>query len=376
MVFKGRSFVKTKLYETMNDPELLRHTQRGLFKSAINYFVPFIVTLVLGCKGTERDTGNPADYFASDTNKIQTGGVKMVPVKTPAGDYNVWTKRIGNNPKIKVLVLAGGPGFPHDYLEVFESYFPKEGIEFYYYDELGSGNSEKPVDSTRFSVERAVEEVEQVRLALGLGKDNLYIFGHSWGGLLAMEYALKYQRHVKGLIISNMCASGKEFNRYIQEVLVKQIPPSALDSINLLAARNDYANPRYTALVTKHFYARFVCRIPVSNWPEPFTRALGRSNQPYYLSMQGPSEFGIVGSLKTWDISSRLVQIKVPALMIGARYDEIDPKHMQWMSKQVPNGKYLYCATGSHLSMYDQQAFYMNGIIGFLKNGNVPKPSI
>jgi proline iminopeptidase len=360
----------------MNDSDLLLRNKRRNFKTSISSFMLFLATLTIGCTGTEQEAKNLSDYFASDTTQVQAGGIKMVPVKTPVGVYNVWTKRIGNNPKIKVLLLAGGPGFPHDYLEAFESFFPKEGIEFYYYDELGSGNSDKPVDSTRFSIERAVEEVEQIRLALGLGKDNLYIFGHSWGGLLAMEYALKYQQHVKGLIVSNMCASGKEFNRYIQEVLVKQIPKSALDSINLLATRNDYANPRYTALVTEHFYARFVCRIPVSNWPEPFTRALGKSNQPYYLSMQGPSEFGIIGSLKTWDISGRLVQIKVPSLMIGARYDEIDPKHMQWMSTQVANGKFLYCATGSHLSMYDQQQFYMKGIIGFLKNGYVPNPSI
>lgn len=360
----------------MNNPDLLLCNQRRNLKTSINSLMLFLGTLIIGCTGTEQEAQNLSDYFAFDTAQVQVGGIKMVPVKTPVGVYNVWTKRIGNNPKIKVLLLAGGPGFPHDYLEAFESFFSKEGIEFYYYDELGSGNSDKPVDSTRFSIQRAVEEVEQIRQALGLGKDNLYVFGHSWGGLLAMEYALKYQRNVKGLIVSNMCASGKEFNRYIQEVLVKQIPTSALDSINLLATRNDYANPKYTALVTEHFYAQFVCRIPVSNWPEPFTRALGKSNQPYYLSMQGPSEFGIIGSLKTWDISGRLAQIKVPALMIGARYDEIDPQHMQWMSKQVANGKFLYCATGSHLSMYDQQQFYMKGIIGFLKNGYVPNPSI
>ncbi|MBE9463278.1 proline iminopeptidase-family hydrolase [Dyadobacter subterraneus] len=358
----------------MHDSNLLLNNQKRNIKLTCLFFL--LVTSLFGCKDSHQENINFSDYFISDTSHVQTGGVKMVPVKTPVGIQHVWTKRIGNNPKIKVLLLAGGPGFPHDYLEVFESFFPQEGIEFYYYDELGSGNSGKPADSTRFSVARAVEEVEQVRLALGLGKENFYIFGHSWGGLLAMEYALKYQQHVKGLIVSNMCASGKEFNRYIQQVLVKQIPSSALDSINLLAARNDYANPRYTELVTVHFYAHHVCRIPVNDWPEPFTRALGRSNQPYYLAMQGPSEFGIIGSLKNWDISGRLMRIKVPTLMIGAKYDEIDPKHMQWMSKQVVNGKFLYCQTGSHLSMYDQQQFYMHGIIEFLKNGTVPKPSI
>ncbi len=345
-------------------------TDMSLRKLKNTPFYLFLAVWMAACVGKESETIHSPEYFASDTSKVQAGGVQMVPVTTPGGKFNVWTKRIGNNPKIKVILLAGGPGFPHDYLEVFESFFPKEGIEFYYYDELGSGNSDKPADSTRYNVGRAVEELEQVRQALGLGKDNLYLLGHSWGGLLAMEYALKYQQNLKGLIVSNMVSSGREFNRYIQEELVKQIPAAALDTINQLTAKNDFGNPRYTALVTEHFYSRFVCRLPVSEWPEPFTRALGKLNQPYYLAMQGPSEFGIIGSLKDWDISRRLKDIKVPALMIGARYDEMDPGHMQWMSKQVANGTYLYCDNGSHLAMYDQQQVYMNGVVAFLRNGN------
>ncbi|SFO32545.1 proline iminopeptidase [Chitinophaga sp. YR627] len=314
--------------------------------------------------------GNQADYFITDTTTVQTGGVKMIPIKTPKGVFNVWTKRIGNNPKIKVLLLAGGPGFPHDYLEAFESYFPGEGIEFYYYDELGNGNSDKPGDSSRYTVASAVDEVEQVRQALQLNASNFYLFGHSWGGLLGMEYAVKYQQNLKGLIISNMVASGKEFNKYIQEVLVKQLPPAVLDTINELSARNDYSNPKYSELVTKHFYARFICRLPLDQWPEPLNRGLSKLNTPYYLTLQGPSEFGIIGSLMNWDISARLKKITVPALFIGARYDEMNPEHIKWMSQQLQHGQFLYCANGSHLSMYDQQPFYMNGIIRFIKEVN------
>jgi proline iminopeptidase len=266
-----------------------------------------------------------------------------------------------------VLLLAGGPGFPHDYLEAFESYFPGEGIELYYYDELGNGNSDKPGDSSRYNVASAVEEVETVRHALNLDKQNFYLFGHSWGGALAMEYALKYQQHLKGLIISNMVSSGEEFNRYIQQVLVKQLPPAVLDTINGLTAKNDYGNPKYTELVMKHFYSRFICRIPLEQWPEPLNRALGKLNTPYYLALQGPSEFGIIGSLRTWDISTRLKEIAVPTLTIGAKYDEMDAEHIKWMSQQVQHGQFLYCGNGSHLSMYDQQPFYMNGIVHFIK---------
>lgn len=311
-----------------------------------------------------------ARYLITDTTTLQTGGVKMIPIKTPKGVFNVWTKRIGNNPKVKVLLLAGGPGFPHDYLEAFESYFPGEGIEFYYYDELGNGNSDKPGDSSRYNVASAVDEVEQVRQALKLDSSNFYLFGHSWGGALGMEYAIKYQNNLKALIVSNMVASGKEFNRYVQQVLVKQLPPAILDTINDLSARNDYSNPKYSELVTRHFYARFICRLPLDQWPEPLNRAFSKVNTPYYLTLQGPSELGIIGSLQTWDISARLKEIAVPALFIGAGYDEMDPEHIKWMSQQVPHGQFLYCANGSHLSMYDQQPFYMNGIIRFIKEVN------
>jgi proline iminopeptidase len=111
----------------------------------------------------------------------------------------VWTKRFGNNPKIKVLLLHGGPGGTHEFFESFESFFPQEGIEFYEYDQLGSYFSDQPKDSSLWVTERFVEEVEQVRKALGLNKDNFYLLGHSWGGILAMEYALKYQDNLKGL---------------------------------------------------------------------------------------------------------------------------------------------------------------------------------
>ena len=340
-------------------------------KYLLHFSCLFTLLLLSSCSDFKSENHNQSGYYSIDSSKVQTGGVTMIPVSTPKGKHNVWTKRIGNNSEIKVLLLAGGPGIPHDYLEVFESYFPGAGIEFYYYDELGSGNSDKPNDTTRYTVASAVEEVEQVRKALHLDKNNFYIYGHSWGGLLAMEYAVKYQVNLKGMIISNMTASGIEFNRYIREVLTKQIPPAAMERIATLAKNNDYGNPEYMDLAMKQFYARFVCRIPLEKWPEPLTRALGKTNQPYYLKLQGPSEFGILGSLKSWDISDRLKEINIPTLVIGAKYDEMDPNHLKWMSTQLRQGQFLYCANGSHLSMYDEQPFYMRGVIKFIKQVNI-----
>ena len=128
-----------------------------------------------------------------------SGGVRLIPMTTPKGTFRVWTKRVGNNPTIKVLLLHGGPGATHEYFEAFDSYFPAAGIEYYYYDQLGSAYSDQPDEPELWELPRFVDEVEQVRQALGLDQDNFYLLGHSWGGMLAIEYALKYQQHLKGL---------------------------------------------------------------------------------------------------------------------------------------------------------------------------------
>ena len=116
----------------------------------------------------------------------------MLPVATPAGTFKVWTKRIGNNPMLRLLLLHGGPGATHEYLEAFDSYLPAAGIEYYHYDQLGSAFSDQPDDASLWKLDRFVDEVEQVRQALGLERDSFVLYGHSWGGILATEYALAH----------------------------------------------------------------------------------------------------------------------------------------------------------------------------------------
>ena len=140
-----------------------------------------------------------------------SGGARKIPVTTPVGQYRVWVKRVGNNPDLRVLLLHGGPGETHEYLEACDSYLPAAGIEYYYYDQLGSGFSDQPDEPSLWEVDRFVE-VEQVRQALGLDSGNFVLYGHSWGGLLAIEYALRHQQHLRGLVISNMMASAQACN--------------------------------------------------------------------------------------------------------------------------------------------------------------------
>ena len=306
------------------------------------------------------------DYHAVTDSGVQTGGVKMIQIETPVGKFNVWTKRFGNNPKIKVLLLHGGPGGTHEFFESFESFLPQEGIEFYEYDQLGSYFSDKPKDSSLWTAPRFVEEVEQVRKALGLNKDNFYLLGHSWGGILAMEYALKYQENLKGLIISNMMSSCPAYGKYAEDVLSKQMDPKVLDTIRGLEAKGDFSNPKYMELLLPNFYNQHLCR--VVPWPEALQRAMPHMNSEIYTMMQGPSEFGVAGRLAKWDRSKDLPQIKVPTLTIGGIHDTMDPEHMKWMSTQVQKGRSLICPNGSHCSMWDDQSHYFPGLIQFIKD--------
>lgn len=317
------------------------------------------------------NTNSPAtnpylDYTGRDD--LLAGGVKMIPITTPKGTFHVWTKRVGNNPTMKVLLLHGGPGATHEYLEGLDSYFPAAGIEYYYYDQLGSAYSDQPKEPDLWDLPRFVEEVEQVRQALKLDKSNFYLFGHSWGGVLAMEYALKYQQNLKGLIISNMMASIPAYNEYAQKTLMPAMDQNALAEIKRLEAAKDYENPRYMELLIPNHYVQHVLRMPPDQWPDPVNRAFKRLNPDVYIPMQGPSELGASGKLINWDRTADLSKITPPTLVIGAQYDTMDPAHMEMMSKKVPKGRYLYCLKGSHMALYDDQKTYVEGLIKFIQD--------
>lgn len=335
-------------------------------------YLSFLLFLGMGCKEQPTDvtpTAATSTYLSYDDRDDRfTGGIKMIPVNTEKGTFKVWTKRVGNNPKKKVLLLHGGPGMTHELYTCADGYFMPEEIEYIYYDQLGSYYSDRPEDLELWKTERFVEEVEQVRKALGLDRSNFYLLGQSWGGILAMEYALKYQDNLKGLIISNMMSSIPEYNAYAQEVLGPKMDPEIYREIKEIEENKDFENPRYSELLLEHYYTEHVLRLPLEEWPEAVMRSLNHANNQVYVHMQGYSEFGITGDavLKGWDIKDRLKELTVPTLVIGAAHDTMDPGHMEWMAGEVQKGRYLFCPNGSHLSQYDDQENYFNGVIDFI----------
>ena len=276
---------------TLNKPASLLLGTILLFSIACNHTGP--AGQPAATSDTTADAATTtADYFRDTTPGLKTGGIQMVAINTPKGPFKVWTKRIGNNPKIKLLLLNGGPGATHEYFECMESFLPAEGIELTYYDQLGCGNSDDPKDTSMWDLSRYVEE------------------------------------------------------------------------------------PEYMGLLMPNFYAKHILRRPVDQWPEPVNRSLGKLNRSLYVTMQGPSEFGISGKLANWDITAQLPSLSVPTLTIGGQFDTMDPKHMQWVSTRVRNGSYLYCPNGSHMSMYDDQQTYMKGLIKFIKAVDAGKKSV
>jgi proline iminopeptidase len=335
-----------------------------------------LASLTISCSQAPAPSGPAASGYFDNAGRDDalSGGVTMIPISTPKGEFHVWTKRVGNNPTIKVLLLHGGPGFTHEYLEAFDSYFPGAGIEYYYYDQLGSTYSDQPDDPDLWNTARFVDEVEQVRSALHLDSRSFYLYGHSWGGMLAIEYALKYPENLKGLIISNMMSSIPAYSEYATKVLMPEMDQKALAEIKALEAAGKNDDPRYMELLMPNHYEKHILRMPGDRWPDPLMRAMRHLNSKLYVLMQGPSELGAGGRLARWDRTADLGRISLPALVIGARYDTMDAKFMEMMSKTLKKGRYLYCPNGSHLAIYDDQKTYMDGIIGFLKDVDAGKP--
>jgi proline iminopeptidase len=333
--------------------------------SITNKLMTFLLaaSVSVACK----QSNAPSDAHVIATSKegkqeVKTGGSKLIQID---GKYNVWTKKVGEG-KIKVLLLHGGPGFSHDYMECFEDFLPKNGMEIYLYDQLGSGNSDAPADTSLWRTSRFIEEVEQVRQGLGL--DSFYIVGHSWGAMLAMEYLNKYPSHVKGVVFSNMTAGMKDFTAYTEKLKNEIFSARDLQVYDSLDKLQQYASPLYADLLMNKLYTQVLCRLPMQEWPEPLLRAFKKVNTTVYMQMQGVDEFHVTGNFKNWEFWDKLPGIKTPALVLGGMKDEMNPESLRKEGNLLPNSRTYLCPNGSHLSMYDDQQNYFSNLMAFLKD--------
>src|SRR5699024_846085 len=207
----------------------------------------------------------------------------------------------------------GGPCMTHEYIASFQDYLPTQGSEIYFYDHLGSYFSDQPDDPYLWNVDRFREEVEEVRQKLGL--DEFYLLGSSWGGFLAIEYAVKYQSHLKGLILSNTTASIAAYSKYINELRDK-LPVDVIEKLDEYERNEDYSNPEYEALLDEHLNNKYICRL--DPWPDAAKRGFGNINPQVYETLHGPNEFLVTGNYKDWNRWNDLENINVPTLVLGS----------------------------------------------------------
>jgi proline-specific peptidase len=274
----------------------------------------------------------------------------------------VWYRSAGDaNGRPPLLCLHGGPGFTHYYLEALEALADRRQVIFY--DQLGCGNSDRPDDVSLWTVDRFVEELAQVRAALGL--TDLHLFGSSWGGMLAMQYVLDRQPDLRSLIL---CGSPASMIRWVADCdeLLATEPAEVRQVIRQHEQDGFTACPEYQAAILG-FYRAHVCRL--NPWPAGLERSFAEAGYQVYTTMNGPSEFTVTGTLKTWDIMDRLGEIAVPALLVGGRYDECTPGHLAEMASRIAGSQLEIIEDASHLCFAEQPAVF-NGLVNAFLQGN------
>jgi len=259
-----------------------------------------------------------------------------------------------------LLLLNGGPGLPCDYLR--DPHLPLAGpdLRVVAFDQLGCGRSDRPSDPALWRIERYVEEVEAVRRALGLGKVDL--LGHSWGGWLAIEYALAHPEALRTLILENTCGDIPHLTQELNR-LREALGPETVAMMQRHEAQGTLDHPEYEAAVTILNY-RHVCRMDV--WPDAVNRSLEDWNMAVYGAMQGPNEFLYVGNLKDWRRIDEMPRIACPALITTGLHDEIGPPCAMRMANALPDARVEVFRNSSHMPFHEEPEPYFAALRRFL----------
>lgn len=283
----------------------------------------------------------------------------------PFKGYETWYRIVGDGEepgKLPLLLLHGGPGAAHDYLEALDA-MAATGRRVIYYDQLGCGKSAIPESRPElWTVDLYVEEVGAVRAALGL--DRVHVLGQSWGGMLGMEYALTQPAGLASLTIASSPAS---MIQWVEEAnkLRAALPADVQDALNRHEAAGTYDDPEYQAAMDA-FYARHVCRVqPV---PEEVQRTFDQiaAHPEVYFTMNGPSEFHVIGTLKTWDILDRLSEIRVPTLITSGRHDEATPAIAGAIHGRIRGSRWELFEDSSHMPHCEEPDRYRRVLAAFL----------
>lgn len=277
-------------------------------------------------------------------------------IDVPGG--KVWYREVGEGDGAPLLCLHGGPGSTHHNLEALEALGDRRRVIFY--DQLGCGESDRPDNPALWTLGRFVEELAQVRAALGLNRPHL--FGSSWGGVLALQYVLDRRPDLGSLIL---CGSPASMPRWVADCaeLLEQQDPEVVKVIRDHEASGFTACPEYQAAILG-FYREHFCRM--NPWPDCLERSFAESGAAVYHVMNGPSEFSVTGNLKDWDVMDRLGEITIPTLVVGGRYDECRPSHLEEMHRRIPGSRLAIIEDASHLCFAERPDEFIALVNSFL----------
>jgi len=270
----------------------------------------------------------------------------------------IWYRIVGGGPGTPLLLLHGGPGVPSVYLKPLEALANERPVVFY--DQLGSGQSNRPKDNSLWTIQRFVEEVGQVRRALGLNQIHLY--GHSWGSMLAASYMLTRPSGVRSLTLASAPMSIPRYARDARDLLTT-LPEASRTAIETHERDGSFDSPEYQAAMMD-FYKRYLARR--QPWSAEIEKAFAELNPDVYVYMQGPSEFTITGTIKDYDVTGRLKDITVPTLFTAGEYDEVRPEAVRFYQSLVPGSRLAVVENAAHLTMQDEPERYLQVLREFL----------
>lgn len=265
-------------------------------------------------------------------------------IAVPGG--RVWFKRVGGGPGLPLLVVHGGPGLPHTYLRSLERLADEREVVFW--DQLGCGNSECPHNTGLWTMERSVAEMDAVIGALDL--DRFHVFGNSWGGMLAQQYVLDTTSGAASVTISNSIASIPQFSDMVAR-LKSELDPATQSAIDRHEAAGTTHSAEYQAAVLT-WNETYLCR--VRPWPRELIEAFANMGNEIFETMFGPSDFHIVGTIRSWDVFDRLAEITLPTLVVAGRFDECVPEHMRGMHERIAGSRFELFESSAHMPFIEE----------------------
>jgi len=282
-------------------------------------------------------------------------------IAVPGG--SVWFKRVGGGAGVPLLTVHGGPGMPHNYISSLQRLADEREVIFW--DQLGCGKSERPPNTGLWTMERAVAEMDAVVKALGLNR--FHVFGNSWGGMLAQQYALDVASGAVSLIISNSFASIPEFSKMVAR-LKSELDPATQSAIDRHEAAGTINSPEYRAAI-RTWNETHMCR--VRPWPTELEDGFRNMNTEIYGTMFGPSNFHIVGTIRDWDVFDRLAEIALPTLVVAGRFDECVPEHMWEMHRRIPDSRFELFESSAHMPFIEEPDRFDRVMRDFLQRHDV-----